>query len=547
MASIVPLRSSRPVRVRIAESMAIFTVFSVLYLALAVLLVFGLQLVLGDAWTRVGNASHALLSRDPHLAAIGFVWNPLPSLLTFPLLLFAQLWPSLLREGFAANIVSAVAMAFALVQIDGLLVDWGVVRWGRLALVGAVALNPLIAFYGANGMSEALFLAAVLYTVRHLACWLDGREVGQLVRVGIGVATAYLIRYEAGAAAIAVIAIVPVASWSRARSGERGAAAQADAIIVGMPFATVFALWAAASWVFVGSPFETFTSVYGNSSQIALMSQWISLKTGQGTSAAPAFLATQVLALGPALLILPLVAIALIRAKLPTPAVAAAPLGAVLAFAAWAFLSGRSFGWLRFEIMAIPLAMIVAVGAGALAMRAFSGRTSSLAIGSLVIVLAWSGIPTTTWVMLDPLLAQEESRQLAPYVAAAAGAPFLRPPDSQIYVLGGELAELVDGLHAPRGSVLVDAATSYPLVLRSQRPQQFVIPSDRDFRAALANPGLFGLRYFVVALDQGIGTVDAINRAHTGAYENGGGVGRLVGEVSAPGLGWRVYEVVEPE
>jgi hypothetical protein len=94
---------------------------------------------------------------------------------------------------------------------------------------------------------------------------------------------------------------------------------------------------------------------------------------------------------------------------------------------------------------------------------------------------------------------------------------------------------------------LVDAATSYPLVLRSQRPQQFVIPSDRDFRAALANPGVFGLRYFVVALDQGIGTLDAISRAHSGAYENGGGVGRLVGEVSAPGLGWRVYELVEPE
>jgi len=47
-------------------------------------------------------------------------------------LLFAQLWPSLLREGFAANIVSALAMAFALVQIDGLLVDWGVVRWAGL-------------------------------------------------------------------------------------------------------------------------------------------------------------------------------------------------------------------------------------------------------------------------------------------------------------------------------------------------------------------------------------------------------------------------------
>jgi len=249
---------------------------------------------------------------------------------------------------------------------------------GRLALVGAVALNPLIAFYGANGMSEALFLAAVLYTVRHLACWLDGREVGQLVRAGIGVATAYLIRYEAGAAAIAVIAVVAVASWSHARSGERGAAARPTRSSWACP-SPPCSRFGAASWVFVGSPFETFTSVYGNSSQIALMSQWIALKTGQGTSAAPAFLATQVLALGPALLMLPFVAIALIRRSCPRR-LAAAPLGAVLVFAGWAFFSGRSFGWLRFEIMAIPSpssSRSVRVPGDA---RALRRRTSSLAV-----------------------------------------------------------------------------------------------------------------------------------------------------------------------
>ena len=39
-------------------------------------------LVPGDALSRVANGYYTLFSRDPHLAAVGFVWNPLPSLRT---------------------------------------------------------------------------------------------------------------------------------------------------------------------------------------------------------------------------------------------------------------------------------------------------------------------------------------------------------------------------------------------------------------------------------------------------------------------------------
>ena len=38
----------------------------------------------GDAWSRITNAYYVLYSRDPHLAAIGFIWNPLPSLMAIP-------------------------------------------------------------------------------------------------------------------------------------------------------------------------------------------------------------------------------------------------------------------------------------------------------------------------------------------------------------------------------------------------------------------------------------------------------------------------------
>ena len=84
-----------------------------LYLAVAWLLVLTDGYIVGDAWSRVGNASYVLFSRDPHLAAIGFVWNPLPSLAMLPLLPLKAIWPPLVSAGFAANIVSALFMAGA--------------------------------------------------------------------------------------------------------------------------------------------------------------------------------------------------------------------------------------------------------------------------------------------------------------------------------------------------------------------------------------------------------------------------------------------------
>src|SRR5207247_1561770 len=118
----------------------------------------------GDAWSRVGNAYYVLFSRDPHLAAIGFVWNPLPSLVELPLLPFAALWPALVDRGFAGNLMSAVFMAMAVRQLWLWLAGLAVRTPVRIALTLAFAVHPLIVIYGANGMSDApclLFLIIV--------------------------------------------------------------------------------------------------------------------------------------------------------------------------------------------------------------------------------------------------------------------------------------------------------------------------------------------------------------------------------------------------
>src|SRR5438309_6829994 len=133
----------------------VFGAALVLYLAVAVVLVFGANVILGDALARVANAYRILFSRDPHLASIGFVWSPLPSLAELPLLPLKAFWPDLASRGFAGNIVTAAFMAGAVYQLWAFLRELALSRLMRLGLTAAFALHPLIVFFGANGMSEA--------------------------------------------------------------------------------------------------------------------------------------------------------------------------------------------------------------------------------------------------------------------------------------------------------------------------------------------------------------------------------------------------------
>ncbi len=98
-----------------------------------------------DGPSRVANAGYALMSRYPHLSAIGFVWNPLPSLIEMPLLQLSRWWPALRTEGLASVVQSAAFMSGAALFVRKIALDRGVGRGWRWAALAVFALNPVIA------------------------------------------------------------------------------------------------------------------------------------------------------------------------------------------------------------------------------------------------------------------------------------------------------------------------------------------------------------------------------------------------------------------
>ena len=104
-----------------------------------------------------------------------------------------------------------------------------------------------------------------------------------------------------------------------------------------------------------------------------------------------------------------------------------------------------------------------------------------------------------------------------------------------------QVAAYLDSLDLPEGSVITDVAYSFPIVLASRKPKQFVITPDRDFKEKLINPVEGRVRYALVT-DPASSTADAVALRFPGIYEDGCGVATLKREWrDGRGASWRLY------
>jgi hypothetical protein len=507
-------------RPRVAEGWAWFAGSLALYLAVAVDLVLVRHAVLADALSRVAGGYFALYSRDPHLAAIGFVRMPLPSLLMLPLLPFKGIFPALTQAGFAANIISALFMAGAVVQVHGILTDAHVERRLRLALTVLFALQPMLIYTGANGSSEAILLFFLLVAVRSLGQWFAQRELQSLVLAGFALAGAYLTGPEALPAAAGALLLVGVMSYRRARADRAWAAACDAAILIG-PLAAAVMAWIGATWLITGDPLHQLSSVYGTGSEIqALRAPGLDL----GRDLPRAFASLwRLLSLAPGLPVaLGLGVFALRQRRDPILAVALGLLVPVVAVMLIAQSAGLVLLSLDGLIVAVPLTALAA-GVGAVSI-AGQGRRISGALAVIPLLIALPAAVALV-VLTNGALNRSEA------VATATS-----------------VSRYLDGRHLPAGSVMLDSFTGFAIVLESENPHQFLITNDRDFRLALTDPSGSGVQYLLVPSPgdpAALTSLDALNRTYPALFKTGGGMATFVQEFEGgPGAAsWRLYRL----
>lgn len=513
-----------------------------------------------DGVSRVAIANRILFSEDPHLGAIGFVWSPIPVLALLPMVALKSVFPALVSSAFAGTILSAVFMAGAVAQMAGLLGDIGVRAWPRWLLTATFALHPLILLYAMNAMSESGLIFFLMLVTRSVNRWLRSGETGALVATGFYLALAYLTRYETAAAALAVAALVALASFASQPGAlrERLRGAAVHVLIAIVPFVVAFWGWALASWLLTGQLFDQFSSSYGNSQQISAL--------GLGGQLGPAQLlanarlsAVWMLSLEPVLPLALIAALVVIVRRRDWRALGApAVLGAVVTFMTYATIDEKiAPAQIRYFIVVIPLVLVAvgtAVGRGGattsaeglrgrevprrqrrgrhrfgwvLAAAAVLAMTGSAASGLLTVAS-----PADNGGTAYAVRAIVDARTITPSERAAE---FQFGPDRAV-------SRYVDSLHLPPGSILVDDFIGFVVVMSSDDPAQYIIPSDREFQQALASPAVWGVRYVLIPQPVGLGKLDAVNRAYPGAYADGAGIGRLVKTFSG-GYHWRLYRV----
>ncbi|MFW0795183.1 glycosyltransferase family 39 protein [Gordonia sp. CPCC 205515] len=533
-----------------------------LYLAVGVYLAADARVYFGDSLSRVQAAQSVLFSRDPHLSAIGFIFTPLTAIVQLPMTVFTPWFPAITTSALSAAVMSSGFMAGSVVQLTGIARDRGLSPVISIAVTVCYAANPMIILYAANGMSEAPYLFFLAWAVRRGMRWADTDDVHDLVTTGMALGFAYLTRYDGAAAALGAGLLVAVTTYRRADRTDRIPRVLLDVLLVALPSAAAFLIWAFTSWLITGNLFAQFSSEYGNA---AIIEQ----SGGSGSTTAVDALQFSIIETAILTPLFPILFATVVifrrRQHRLYPLLAPVPLiGGVLLFQFISYARGSTFGFLRFYITVILLTAIVALlavparrdpPARRLGTHADlptippERRRTVTALTALAIVAVLVAIPVTAVGMRSPKYAPQEfafNSLVRPDPDAVDQRTLDAKKVLRSFSTERAIAQYLDRMNLPDGSVLTDTVYGFAVVAQSARPKQFVIPSDQDFTEILNDPAAHGVRFLLSVPNEGRGTSDALNIRFPTLYETGAGVGALIMEAPNQGTDlpdWRIYRV----
>jgi hypothetical protein len=510
-----------------------------------------------DSMSRVANAFYVLYSQDPHLGAIGFVWNPLPSLMELIPLLFYRLYTPL-----ASSALAGVLMTAAFAAGTAVVLFRGCLRFGQGPLFSLLfsllfCLNPFIFLFGANGLSDAPFLFFIMSAVLSFCLWVREKGTGELVKAAFALALAFWTRYEAvplGAAMGAGVLLATAFANKEAKLGkkktldhdkeyrmEAAAAAEAPSgqvnrpprrfylwkaegsvILLLLPIVYSGLMWLILNKLIMKDWLYFLNSDYSNVAQSAGLAGQASFEAMKGN-----IWLTLVFASKKALYYsAPLGAVVLLRIwnrrfVLWDLVILMLLYSSIISLQMLLLLKGSSYGWLRYFMYVFPITVAW------LPYELSRVKKSFINKGLVLASLAATAVILTR-AMADPAIAPDENKYLHAKVHA------------NIQKADKEIAAILDSEYAD-DLILMDSYSTYGVILNSRRPQRYLITSDFKFKEAFGNPVAFGVDYILSPKPETYSAKSYEEQIYPGFYQNGAPWCRLVREV---GGRWRLYEVI---
>ncbi|URJ43507.1 glycosyltransferase family 39 protein [Paenibacillus polymyxa] len=487
-----------------------------------------------DALSRVANAFYVLYSRDPHLGAIGFIWNPLPSLLEMVILLLYPIFPALATYGLAAVILSATFAALTAMLLYRAGVRTGLSSGMSIMLALLYALNPFILLFGANGLSDSLYIYFIMMTVIEFALWLKDRMTASLIVSGLALAMAFWTRYEAVPLGVAMAGGVVLAIMFLHRNmGRRELAlreklhkVEATWLLLLLPVVFSGLLWIFFNYLIMGNAFYFLNSEYSNTAQSAeLLNDDKFVEIFSNPLVALKFIASKILWYS-----VPLFAILFIR-LLSGRLFRWGTLIILLLFLSVPglqfvlMMKQSSYGWFRYFMYVFP----ITVAWLPYELSQLQGRWRRAAFGLVsVSLLLTAGL--LSYALTRPDIAPDENS----FLTRTGNVNYVRQESDR------KIAVWLDE-HLPKSTIMTDSASAYTMIVYSQYPKRFLITSDYSFNKALSYPQDSHVDYILVPKIMSGMPLSKINMVYPNLYEKGAPWVQLEREFNGE---WRLYKVL---
>ena len=455
--------------------------------------------LLGDAVSRTANAFYVLFCKPYRFTSMGLVWNPLPSMLQLPFVALAKLWRPFVTKGIGAAVVSALFAAWQgkiLVRtFDLLKVD----RLPSLLLTFLFCLNPYIFFYGANGMSEIIFVAFSVQIVCSLSLWMRKGGGSHLIAVAVGLVGMFLTRYEAIPFAIAVALgmCVQILFSQRERKyypitnrKESFFYVEGSMWVTFFPLIYAVLIWIFYNWSITGNPLYFLNSGYS-------MSAYSDYYTSYGGFAgAVGYVWAR---MWPFLIIFCGLFVARLMAgtffQSDSLIIAVVTLG-LSVFQFFMIAKGKSGGYVRY--LCYPMMIAAAWIPYQISVLKNGKRKAAIILMSLVLV--FNGL-YFVWAFQYSSIMREDTLLMVP-------------------TKSDQVADYINS-HLKNERILMDSYRTYYIIMNVNNVDNLVVSCSPDFEQAVKDPVKNNIDYLVVPEIGSYGNMDALNIAYPNLYWHG--------------------------
>ncbi|MDQ7095549.1 glycosyltransferase family 39 protein [Desulfosporosinus sp. PR] len=488
----------------------------------------------GDGISRVANAFYVLYSREPHLGAIGFVWNPLPSMVDLVFLLFYRWIPAMATKGIAGLLMSAIFASLTAAVLTRAFIQRNLPYWCAVLFPLLFSLNPMIFLFGFNGLSDAPFIFFIIMSIIGFLNWLDGKQLGDLVAAGFALALAFWCRYEAVPFGFSMFLGCVIATmwfqrdiihpdeghfhykWSRTEG-------MLSVIVPPLLYSVI--VWILLNWIIMNNPLYFLNGEYSNTTQVqSQLSNTIYWGMIHSPIKASLFAFKKVLVFSGVLISILILRLFNRRLVQWDTLILLGMFFSIPMLQIIMLTSGTTMAWLRYFMYVLPISVAW------LPYELSKLKRKWQIVIPLIAMLVSFGL--LSYAITQPLIAPDENTFLKNSFGNHDGKYYDWQQDI-------EIAKYLDENY-PGKIILVDSSSAFFIILQSKFPKDFYINSDKNFKNAISDPIKYNVDYVLIPKHNYPWGISVINQAYPNLYDHGADWVELVKEF---GTDWRLYKV----